>query len=126
MKTKVEVVSEETFLKRLGGKLKSAGVNLVYTSWLLYYTLAEDDVPVKVKGTIVGALSYFLLPMDIIPDFVPVTGYSDDLVSLIAAIAVTAAYVTPEVKRKAQQKTKNMFGAISKKEFDKMDKDMNL
>jgi uncharacterized membrane protein YkvA (DUF1232 family) len=46
---------------------------------------------------IYGALAYFIFPLDAVPDFVPMTGYTDGLGVLAAAVATTAAYITPEI-----------------------------
>ncbi len=62
------------------------------------------------RTTIYGALAYLISPIDAIPDFVPVVGFSDDLAAMAAAIAVVTAYITPEVIRRAKQKMAELFG----------------
>ena len=59
---------------------------------------------------IYGALGYFVLPADAIPDFVPAAGYADDLGALVMALGTVAFYVTPAIKEKARKKLEDWFG----------------
>lgn len=67
----------------MGGNLKSlqkkAGSSVLYAVLLLYFTLQKPKVLVKAKTTIIGALGYFILPLDLIPDIALGVGYTDDL-----------------------------------------------
>ena len=51
-----------------------------------------------------AALTYLLMPMDLVPDLIPVAGFSDDLVALTAVISLWNSYITPEIRNKARQK----------------------
>ena len=62
------------------------------------------------KATILGALGYLISPIDAIPDFIPVAGFSDDLGVLAAAIAAIGFYIDDEVKNKADEKLAEWFG----------------
>ncbi|MCP8967699.1 YkvA family protein [Ectobacillus ponti] len=96
------------------GKLKAAAVKaghlVVYTSLLLFYVLQRPDVPKRVKVIILGALAYFIAPVDAIPDFVAGLGYTDDLGALGAALVQVAMYVDADVKRQAKGKMAEWFG----------------
>ena len=59
---------------------------------------------------IVGALGYFIFPLDAIPDLVPVAGYADDLGVLAIALSSVAIHIDDNVKAKARQKIKDIFG----------------
>ena len=102
--------SEEKFWKKVQRFSKKAGTSVVYAVLLLYYTLQKPDVPLKVKATIVGALGYFILPLDIIPDIAVGVGYVDDLSVLIFALIQAALYVDDEIKMQARNKLKDLFG----------------
>ncbi|WP_404455213.1 YkvA family protein [Oceanobacillus kapialis] len=105
-----EHYSEEKFWKKVQKFSKKAGTSVVYAVLLLYYTLQKPDVPLKVKATIVGALGYFILPLDVLPDFAIGAGYADDLSVVIFALMQVAIYVDDEVKQKARGKLKDLFG----------------
>ena len=76
----------------------------------LYYASRRPDVPRWAKLTIYAALAYFILPLDAIPDFAPLAGYSDDLGALSAALLTVAHYIDDEVKEKARRRLQKWFG----------------
>jgi uncharacterized membrane protein YkvA (DUF1232 family) len=59
---------------------------------------------VSVKATLVGALAYFVMPIDAIPDVVPLLGFTDDAAMLAAALNLMAAYIRPEHRVAAKNK----------------------
>lgn len=67
-------------------------------------------MPLKVKAIITGALGYFILPLDIIPDIAAGVGYADDLTVVIFALVQVALYVDDEIKKQAKQKLRDLFG----------------
>jgi uncharacterized membrane protein YkvA (DUF1232 family) len=69
----------------------------------MYFCLLDSRTPFWVKGTIAAALAYFILPVDAIPDILPVVGLSDDAGVLTAAFSAVSAHVTPEHRSKAKQ-----------------------
>ncbi|WP_064094144.1 YkvA family protein [Rossellomorea aquimaris] len=102
--------SEDKFwtkLKKFGVK---AGHSVVYTALLLYFTLQKPDIPVKAKMVIIGALGYFILPTDLIPDIAVGVGFTDDLGALGLALLQVAMYIDDEVKAKAKAKLSDWFG----------------
>jgi uncharacterized membrane protein YkvA (DUF1232 family) len=105
-----EHFSDEKFWKKLGKFAKKAGSSVVYVVLILYYTLQKPEIPMKVKATIVGALGYFILPIDLIPDIALGVGFIDDLGVLTAALLQVAVHVDDEVKSKAKEKLQRWFG----------------
>ena len=71
------------FVEKISRIAKRAGVKLVYAALILYYTLESDQVSLKDKATIIGALGYLISPLDVVPDAIPIAGLSDDLAVLI-------------------------------------------
>ena len=61
------------------------------------------------KTVIYGALTYFISPIDAVPDITPVLGYSDDLGVLVSAVLTVAMYVSDEVKQQARDKVRAWF-----------------
>ncbi len=102
--------SEENFWNKLTKHAKSAGLDVVEKSLLLYYAAQEEDAPAWAKATIIGSLGYFISPVDAIPDITLSVGYADDLGVLVMAIAAVSTYINQDVRDKAQAKLKNWFG----------------
>ncbi len=101
--------SEENFWEKLRTYAVTAGREVVEKALFLYYAYLEPETPAWAKATIIGALGYFISPIDAIPDIIPVVGYADDLGVLVMAVGTVAAYITPKVKKKAKKKIKDWF-----------------
>ena len=102
--------SEKNFFKKIGRFAKKAGIKTVYYALVLYYTLVDPATPSKYKAIIAGALGYFILPFDLLPDFFPAAGMVDDWGALVAAVAYVITAITPEHKAKAQALLHDWFG----------------
>ena len=102
--------SQDSFWKKLLNFARTAGREVVENALSLYYTAQAPDTPTWAKTVITGALGYFILPTDAIPDLIPAVGYGDDLGALVAALAAVAVHVTPEIKARAKKKTAEWFG----------------
>lgn len=102
--------NEQDFLKKVTKAARKAGIKVVYLALLLYYVLKSPDVKSADKGKIWGALGYFILPVDLIPDFIPIAGYTDDLAALLWAFYAVARNVTPKIEAKAKSKLRDWFG----------------
>ncbi|MBP2626909.1 MAG: hypothetical protein H6Q68_1620 [Firmicutes bacterium] len=105
---------------KLKNKAIKAGKKLIYAALLLYYTLQKDNVPLKAKSVIVGALGYFIAPIDAIPDFLPMIGYTDDFGALMMALAIVSMYVDNEAKSKAHTQLESWFGQGNESEIDEV------
>ena len=102
--------NEESFWEKVKKFAVKAGGKVIYLALKLYFALQSEKTPAWAKGVIVGALGYFILPIDLIPDVVPVVGFTDDFGVLVAAIAVVAAYIDDDIKTKAKGKMRDWFG----------------
>lgn len=96
--------SDNQFWAKLKKVARKAGVKVIYIALLLYYVMRNPATPSADKTKILGALGYFILPLDIIPDFLPVAGFTDDLAALSWALYSVAKNITPEVRIMARQK----------------------
>jgi uncharacterized membrane protein YkvA (DUF1232 family) len=67
-----------------------------------YYCALDKQTPTYVKAMLFGALAYFIMPMDVIPDFIAGLGFTDDASVLTAALAAVARHLRPEHKEKAR------------------------
>lgn len=110
--------SDSRFGRKLPKVARRAGSKLVYCVLLLYYVLRSPEVSKGDKTTIYGALGYFILPLDLLPDFIPFVGFTDDLSAALLALHAIWKNITPEVKALASAKTREWFGDFDEKIFD--------
>lgn len=103
--------SESQFWEKLRRYAKSAGVGVVERALQLFFAAQSPGTPAWAKAVVYGALTYFIVPTDVIPDFIPGAGYTDDLGVLAMALGSIAIRVTPEIKAHARQKMQDWFKA---------------
>ena len=101
--------SDDQFWGKLKKLARKAGIKVVYAALLLYYVLRNPATPRADRTKILGALGYLILPTDLIPDLLPVVGYTDDLAALMWALYSVAKNITPEVKIMAREKLGEWF-----------------
>lgn len=109
--------SAENFWAKVKSVAKKAGAKVIYVALILYYELTDPDIDAKEKAVIIGALGYFILPIDLIPDAIPVAGFTDDLAALLAAYKFVQHNITPEVEAKAKAKLAEWFGDIDERDI---------
>ena len=68
-----------------------------------YYATLDPKTPLQVKAVLMAALAYFVLPIDVIPDFIAGFGFTDDATVLYAAIRSVASSIRPEHRSRAKQ-----------------------
>lgn len=90
--------------------LRFAGKQLMHKALLLHYAAQNPRTPKWAKTAIYGALAYYLLPLDLVPDLLPVVGYTDDLWVLAAALATVTLYINDDVRAQAAQRLQAWFG----------------
>jgi uncharacterized membrane protein YkvA (DUF1232 family) len=61
-----------------------------------YYCAFDHATPMPVKASLVGALAYFVLPFDAMPDVFPLLGFTDDAAVLLTALRMVGAHMRPE------------------------------
>ena len=64
------------------------------------YCAFDRATPMQVKAALVAALAYFVLPLDAVPDMLPVIGFTDDATVLLTALRMVAGHVRPEHRRR--------------------------
>jgi uncharacterized membrane protein YkvA (DUF1232 family) len=95
--------------ERLGGKvfalLRRAAGRLPFAEDALaaWFCARDPATPARVRYTLLAALGYFVLPIDAIPDLLPLIGFSDDAAVIAAAIASVAAQIRPEHRDRARE-----------------------
>ena len=101
--------STSGFVEKISRIAKRAGVKLVYSALILYYTLESDKVSTKEKAIILGALGYLISPLDLVPDAIPIAGLSDDLAVLLYVIHKIWGNESDDIKLKAKNKLSKWF-----------------
>jgi uncharacterized membrane protein YkvA (DUF1232 family) len=102
--------SEFEFWEKLTRYAKAVGRTMVEHALLLYHVFKDPDTPGWAKAAIISALAYFISPVDLIPDFVPVVGFTDDFAALVTALSAVTMHVKPEHRELARQTTEKFFG----------------
>jgi uncharacterized membrane protein YkvA (DUF1232 family) len=102
--------SDQGFWKKLGRFAVKAGREVVEQALVLYYLIQDDDVPARPKAIAIGALGYFILPFDVIPDILPGVGFTDDLAVIGTAMWQLASHITDEHRARARAKLVEWFG----------------
>jgi uncharacterized membrane protein YkvA (DUF1232 family) len=68
-----------------------------------YYCAFDRKTPLKVKGILLAALAYFIMPLDAIPDILLGLGFTDDMAVLFTAISMIRTHMKPEHREKARE-----------------------
>lgn len=95
------VTLDQNLLQRL---LRRVGRTLARPALECLELLLDGDTPYQVRLTMLAALTYLLLPLDLIPDFIPAAGFSDDLVALTALLGLCGRHLTPAIRERAQRR----------------------
>lgn len=87
-------------------KLKSWAKNLKTEIIALYYAYRDPRVPLGPKVFTAFVVAYALSPIDLIPDFIPVLGYLDDLLILPWCISIAISMIPPDILNDSRKKAK--------------------
>ena len=94
----------ESVRRRFWTKLKAVVGKLPFAEDLLaaYYCAFDRQTPRHVQAALLGAIAYFILPFDFVPDMLPVLGFTDDAAILATAIRLVSAHILPEHREAAR------------------------
>jgi len=97
---------DTTLRRRFWRKARRVAAHIPFAEELLaaYYCAFDRATPLPVKATLVGALAYFVLPADAIPDVLPVIGFTDDAAVLAIAIKLVTGHMRPEHREAAKDR----------------------
>ena len=103
--------SDNRFWKKVERVAKKVGATVLLQVFTLYYMLQDDKVSLQHKAYIVGALGYFILPIDLIPDgILPVIGFTDDIAVMTLVLKLVKDSITPEIKARANARVSEIIG----------------
>jgi uncharacterized membrane protein YkvA (DUF1232 family) len=100
------LLRDETGMRRaFWRKARRFAATLPFAEDLLaaYYCAFDRDTPAHVKAALVGAIAYFVLPFDFVPDLLPMAGFADDAAVLATAVRLVAGAIRPEHRDAARQ-----------------------
>ena len=109
MKDYSRYYNESGFWKKVGRVALNVGRDSMKTVLAMYYCMKDPDTPYWAKSILAGALGYFILPLDLVPDMVPVVGYGDDIALLLSAISTVGAHMKDEHWEMAEEKLSTWF-----------------
>lgn len=105
--------NEETVRRGFWRKLRGLVAGLPFAEDLLasHYCAFDHQTPLRVKAVLLGAIAYFVLPTDFIPDYIPVIGYTDDAAVLATAIKLVTSHITADHREAARRAVARMRDA---------------
>jgi uncharacterized membrane protein YkvA (DUF1232 family) len=86
-------------------KVRRVAAKLPFAEDLLaaYYCAFDRQTPLQVKAALLAALAYFVLPVDVLPDILPLLGFTDDALVLVTALRVVSGNIRDEHRTAARQ-----------------------
>ncbi|MFN6339785.1 MAG: YkvA family protein [Cyanobacteriota bacterium] len=99
-------IVDENLLSRL---LRRAGRTVARPALECFEMLLDGATPHQARLTVLAALTYLVLPIDLIPDFIPAVGFGDDMVALTALLGLCSRHITPQIKARAERKLDHWF-----------------
>tara|TARA_R110001592_G_scaffold112467_3_gene310728 strand:- start:1839 stop:2207 length:369 start_codon:yes stop_codon:yes gene_type:complete len=97
---------DETLVAQdLGGKVRQTIGRVPFTrdAVAAFYAARDPATPTGVKAAVMAALAYFIVPFDVVPDFIAALGYTDDATVFYGAWRLLAPYLKPHHETKARQ-----------------------
>jgi len=107
-----ETRREQTVKRRFWQKAKKAARHVPFMEDVVagYYCALDSNTPTRVRGILIAALFYFILPFDTVPDFLAFLGFTDDVAVLAAALGAVSAHITPAHRLAAKKALENAEG----------------
>ncbi len=99
-------VIDEGVLRKV---LLRAGRTIAQPAIEAFEMIMDTSTPPQARVSMLAALTYLIMPLDLVPDFIPAAGFSDDLVALTAVISLWKNHMTPEMRNRARRKLDKWF-----------------
>jgi uncharacterized membrane protein YkvA (DUF1232 family) len=100
-----ETRDERNVRQKFWPKVKRVAARIPFAQDLVaaYYCAFDRDTPHHVRLALIGALAYFIMPFDFVPDMLPLVGFTDDAAVLATALRLVATHITPAHREAARQ-----------------------
>jgi len=97
--------NEERVRRGFWPKVQRVAARLPFAEDLLsaYYCAFDGHTPLQVRAALLGALAYFVLPIDAMPDILPLLGFTDDALVLVTALRMVSAHINDQHREAARQ-----------------------
>ncbi|MAS10260.1 DUF1232 domain-containing protein [Endozoicomonas sp. G2_2] len=101
--------SDTRFWTKVSRVARRAGYELLEKALWLHYAAQRPETPRWARVTAYGALGYFILPMDAVPDWLFGFGLTDDLGALTLSVVALSQYINDDVRRRTAHKLDQWF-----------------
>ncbi|MBD8014213.1 YkvA family protein [Planococcus wigleyi] len=118
IKSSAKHFNANAFFSKISKSVKYLSTETIYYSFLLFEVFQSRKVSQADALIIVGALGYLILPVDLIPDFIPVVGFADDTALILKAVSKIHSSIDEEVKFLATERMRKL--GIFRKDFNEL------
>lgn len=110
--TRGMIANEETLRRKFWRKILREAASLPFLEQVLtaHYCAFDRHTPLYVKGVLVGAIVYFVLPDHLVPKYLTWIGLADDAAVLGAAVKAVSSHIKPEHREAAQRRIARLRG----------------
>ncbi|MCA0936786.1 DUF1232 domain-containing protein [Vibrio alginolyticus] len=104
----VKVPDEKTFWNKMKKSVLKVGEDFAVLGIKSWLAMTDSNTSARHKAILGGALAYFVLPTDMVPDILAGVGFTDDLAVLTLAVNSVGNAITPEHEKQAREKIRSM------------------
>ena len=104
----MQAPDEKTFWRKMKNSVKKAGEEIAVMGIKSWLAMADSNTSVRHKAILGGALAYFVLPTDMVPDVLAGVGFTDDMAALTLAANSVGNAITDEHEERAREKLSSM------------------
>lgn len=104
----MQAPDEKTFFCKMKNSVKKAGEEIAVMGIKSWLAMADSNTSVRHKAILGGALAYFVLPTDMVPDVLAGVGFTDDMAALTLAANSVGNAITDEHEEQAREKLSSM------------------
>ncbi|WP_050918861.1 YkvA family protein [Vibrio campbellii] len=104
----IQAPDEKTFWRKMKNSVKKAGEEIAVMGIKSWLAMADSNTSVRHKAILGGALAYFVLPTDMVPDVLAGVGFTDDMAALTLAANSVGNAITEEHEEQAREKLSSM------------------
>lgn len=104
----MQAPDEKTFWRKMKGSVKKAGEEIAVMGIKSWLAMTDSNTSVRHKAILGGALAYFVLPTDMVPDVLAGVGFTDDMAALTLAANSVGNAITEKHEERAREKLNSM------------------
>ena len=104
----MQAPDEKTFWRKMKNSVKRVGEEIAVMGIKSWLAMADSNTSVRHKAILGGALAYFVLPTDMVPDVLAGVGFTDDMAALTLAANSVGNAITEEHEEQAREKLSSM------------------